>query len=285
MSLPYDAAIKDLVQSYPQDWLAGVGLPAAGPVAVVNVDLSTVTAAADAIFAVGDPPAYYVTFEFQSGRDAGLSRRVLVYNALLHQRFGLPVQSVVVLLRRAANDAALDGTVRYEVRAGLGGMDFRFEVVRVWERPADELLRGAVGMVPLAPLGALPPGLPPEVALAPVVRQLEERLVRETAPSDSARLLTAAFVLTGMRLSADAAAELFQGVRVVEESTTYQWIMEKGAIRHGRKMLLAQGRVKFGEPDAATRARIEAIDNLDQMDRLIERLILVNSWQELFEGT
>jgi hypothetical protein len=140
-------------------------------------------------------------------------------------------------------------------------------------------------MVPLAPLGALPPGLPPEVALAPVVRQLEERLVRETAPSDSARLLTAAFVLTGMRLSADAAAELFQGVRVVEESTTYQWIMEKGAIRHGRKMLLAQGRVKFGEPDAATRARIEAIDNLDQMDRLIERLILVNSWQELFEGT
>jgi hypothetical protein len=284
MSLPYDAAIKDLVQSYPEDWLAAVGLPAAGPVTAVNIDLSTVSAATDAIFAVGDPPIHYVTFDFQTGRDAGLSRRVLVYNAILHQRFGLPVHSVVVLLRRAANDAGLDGTVRYQVVSGLGGMDFRFEVMRIWERPADELLRGAVGILPLAPLGALPAGMTPEQALPAVIRQLEERLAREATPPGYAKLLTTAFVLTGMRLSAEVAAHLFHGVRIVEESTTYQWIMRKGEVRHARKTLLAQGRVKFGEPDAATMARVEALTDLDQMDRLIERLMLVNSWQELFES-
>src|SRR5581483_285647 len=118
MSLPFDATLKDLVQSFPRDWLAALGLPAAGPVATVNVDLSTVSAATDVVFALGDPPASYVTLDFQSSRDAGLSRRVLVYNALLHQRVLAPVHSVVVLLRREANDTALDGAVRYEAQPG-----------------------------------------------------------------------------------------------------------------------------------------------------------------------
>ena len=202
MSLPFDATLKDLVQSFPRDWLAALGLPAAGPVATVNVDLSTVSAATDVVFALGDPPASYVTLDFQSSRDAGLSRRVLVYNALLHQRVLAPVHSVVVLLRREANDTALDGAVRYEAQPGRGGLDFRFEVVRLWERPADELLRGTVGSLPVALLGALPKGLTPEEALPVVIRQVEERLVHEAAPPDTAKLMTAAFMLTGLRFSA-----------------------------------------------------------------------------------
>src|SRR5205823_2654034 len=140
-----------LVQSYPQDFLAVLGLTSPGPVTTVNVDLSTVTAATDVVFALGDPPVSYVTLDFQSGRDPGLSRRVLVYNVLLHQRVHRPVHSVVVLLRRAADDPNLDGTFRYEAQPGRGGLDFRFEVVRLWERPVDELLQGAVGTLPLAP--------------------------------------------------------------------------------------------------------------------------------------
>jgi hypothetical protein len=72
---------------------------------------------------------------------------------------------------------------------------------------------------------------------------------------------------------------------VFEESTYYQYILHKGALRHTRRFLLRQGRAKFGEPDAATVARIEAIDDLDQLDRLGERLVSVGSWQELFESS
>jgi hypothetical protein len=282
MSLPYDAAIKDLVQSYPEDWLAAVGMPAAGPVSAVNVDLSTVSAATDAIFAVGDPPTHYVTLDFQTGRDAGLSRRVLVYNALLHQRFGVPVQSVVVLLRRAANDAALAGRVQYEVRPGLGGMDFHFEVVRIWERPADELLRGAVGTLPLAPLGALPAGLTPRQGLPAVVNEMCDRLARELAPAAAGKLLAAAFALTGLRVSEEEVVQLYRGVGMLEESTSVQYLLRQGAIRELRKLLLRLGRSRFGEADSATGARIEAIDNLDELERLHERSLLVSTWQELF---
>src|SRR5437764_10121853 len=118
MSLPFDATLKDLVESYPQDWLTALGLTGPGPVATLNVDLSTVSAATDAVLALGDPPASLVTLDFQSGRDPELARRILVYNALLHQRFGVPVHSVVVLLRRVANDTGLDGVLRYEAQPG-----------------------------------------------------------------------------------------------------------------------------------------------------------------------
>lgn len=40
----YDATAKYLVETYPKDWLAFLGLPTSGTVTVINADLSTVTA-------------------------------------------------------------------------------------------------------------------------------------------------------------------------------------------------------------------------------------------------
>ena len=44
-------------------------------------------------------------------------------------------------------------------RSGRGSMDFSYEVVRLWERPAEELLAADLGVAPLAMLGRLPEGL------------------------------------------------------------------------------------------------------------------------------
>ena len=60
--------------------------------------------------------------------------------------------------------------------------------------------------------------------------------------------------------------------------------MQKGEVRHARKMLFVQGRAKFGEPDTASQLRLLGLDDLEVLDRLIERSVHVNSWQELFEG-
>jgi len=38
-------------------------------------------------------------------------------------------------------------------------MNFSYEVVRLWERAAEELLIGPLGTAPLAMLGALPEGV------------------------------------------------------------------------------------------------------------------------------
>lgn len=49
MSLPFDATLKELVRRYPLDWLAGLELDVQLPVRPLDVDLATVSAAADTV--------------------------------------------------------------------------------------------------------------------------------------------------------------------------------------------------------------------------------------------
>lgn len=49
----------------------------------------------------------------------------------------------------------MDGALHYAVRPGRGKMDFGYEVVRLWELPAEELLSRDLAVVPLSVLGRL----------------------------------------------------------------------------------------------------------------------------------
>jgi predicted transposase YdaD len=286
VSLPFDATLKELVQAYPRDWLAVLGLPATGPVIPLNVDLSTLSAAGDVVLGVGDPPELVVDLEFQSGRDPDLVNRLLLYHAALRHRYGVPVHTAVVLLRPAANVARMDGVLRYETQVGRAGLEFRFEVRRIWERPADELLQGTLGTLPLAPLGALPGGLGPMEALPAIIARIGERLRAEAPPAVAAKLMTAAYVLTGVRVTQDEVNRLYRGITMLEESTSYQYILKRGALERLRKLVLRLGRAKFAaEPDAAIVSRIEAVAEPDELDRLAERVLFVNSWAELIAGS
>ena len=69
MAKSYDAATKHLLEIDPPAWLAAVGLPATGPVRVIDSELSTVTAEADTVYRVGEPVDYLAHLEIQSGRD------------------------------------------------------------------------------------------------------------------------------------------------------------------------------------------------------------------------
>jgi Domain of unknown function (DUF4351) len=55
-------------------------------------------------------------------------------------------------------------------------------------------------------------------------------------------------------------------------------------VEGARHVLLRQGRAKFGEPDAATLAAIESLTDLGRIEQLGERLLQVNSWQELLSS-
>jgi hypothetical protein len=248
---------------------------------VLNVDLSTVTAASDVVIGRGQPPAALVDLNFQAGRDPALADRVLLYHALLRHRYRVPVHSLVVLLRRAADDPALTGRLRYRAVPRRGKMDFAFEVVRLWRVPVRRLLRGGVGTLPLALLGQTPTGVSPRAALADAVRRIDRRLEREADPADANQLMTAALVLAGLRMPPAAALTLFRRVRTMEESTTYQWILTQGELRGLRKTLLRLGRKQFGPPDEATAATINGIDDLDRLGRMSERVLDVSTWREL----
>jgi hypothetical protein len=72
----------------------------------------------------------------------------------------------------------------------------------------------------------------------------------------------------------------------LEDSSFYQVLLKEGReegrkqgeISGARKLLIRQGRIRFGRLDEATRAAIEAIDDLE---RLGERLLSTSSWSDL----
>ncbi|HZT80147.1 MAG TPA: hypothetical protein VFA26_07995, partial [Gemmataceae bacterium] len=231
MPKPFDATLKDLVRHDPLDWAVGLDDPSARRARVLTPDLSTRTAFADLVLEVG---RHLLHLEFQSSPDPDLPRRVFLYNALLHHHYGRPVHSVVVLLRPRADRGDLTGRLSYAVHPVRGGIDFRSEVVRLWQWPAAELLIAPHSMVPLAVLGRLPAGLPREEGLADVIRRMEERLMHE-APGRASDLLGAAYILVGAIVPRTTANRLFLGVPAVMESSTYRGLLQDGAINQARK--------------------------------------------------
>jgi hypothetical protein len=143
MSFRFDATMKDLGRDNPVDFLITFYRPPTGVVALLNPDLSTVTTAADFVLGLGDPLIEVVHIDFQTGPSAWKHASTLVYNALLHCNHHVPVHSIVILLRSEAAHTNLNGTVNYASRPEHGSMNFRYEVVRLWEWPAEPPRRSA----------------------------------------------------------------------------------------------------------------------------------------------
>src|SRR5256885_9403913 len=156
MALTFDATLKDMGRDCPLGFLAAFDRPPTVPVKLLNVDLSTVTTAADLILGLGDPLEEIVQLDFQSSAAAWKHADLVVYHALLFAHYHVPVHTVIILLRPEAAHSNLNGVIRYAPRPGRGSMDFSYEIVRLWERPAEELLTADLGVAPLAMLGRLP---------------------------------------------------------------------------------------------------------------------------------
>ena len=67
----------------------------------------------------------------------------------------------------------------------------------------------------------------------------------------------------------------------MEDSDTYLEILEEGAAKEARKFLLLLGTDRLGEPDRATKAALEAINDPERLEQLGRRMLQVGSWQEL----
>jgi hypothetical protein len=162
-------------------------------------------------------------------------------------------------------------------------MNFGYELVRLWARPAEELLRADLGVFPLAVLGRLPETLSLEDGLAFVAHSMAERLEKE-APLDKAKkLLTDAYLLTGLRVRRTVGAQIFRGVRVMEESDTYLAIVDEGREKQVKKDIINLGKLKLGALSQANESTLLAITDLERLERLLMRLFDAVSWQDLLD--
>jgi len=280
---PIDDVLKHLTELSPQDWVVRGGWPAAAA-ALIDADIGTISGAADKAIRVSSTPDWLLAIDFQSGHDS-LAKLpdLLLYNSALFKRHGLPVRTLLVLLHRGADSRKLTGL--YE--RGFPGEPFdaalRYRILRVWEVPAAAWLSGGLGLVPLAPLGSVQ-----KADLPAVVAQMKQRFDRE-APSQAKELWSAAYLLMGLRYESAIVQSLLRGVVNMKESTTYQAILKEGKAEgkaigkaeEARKMLLLQGRDRFGEPSAKIVSQLDAVTDLARLEALGLRLLHVKTWEEL----
>jgi len=164
-------------------------------------------------------------------------------------------------------------------------MDFAYQVVRLWERPAEELLAGELGLAPLAMLGRLPEGTTEEVGLAAVAQRLVGRLTSEGEPEQVVKLATMALLLTGLRVNRNVALNIFRGFQMLEESDTYLMILEQGEERGEERTrrgdILVIGEERFGAADASVREQLGNVTDLERLKRMVRKAVTAADWQEI----
>jgi len=279
VSKPFDATLKRLLEESPSDWPVLAGLPRA-PVEVIDADISTVTGASDKVLRVRDRPDWIMHVEFQRGPDQGLPRRTHVYNGILEDRHELLVRSVIVLLAPSADLSNLTGVYERGFAGEPPYLRFVYQVIRVWQLPVETLLSGGFGTLPLAPISAVT-----REEVSAVIERIKERLRGRREQALAKDLWTATYILLGMRYDRAFAKHLLRGVMAMEESTTYQAILEegalRGALREARKNLLLVGQARFRGTPPEVKKVIEAIADLAHLEDLLVRSQNSASWQEL----
>ena len=280
----FDTILKDVADKYPADWVGFLqrltGLPIGGEVEIVQPSLPAGTVEADRVYRLSLPGPMLLHTEWESSSERDRPDRFFVYNTLLTRQTGLPVQTVVVLLRRDANSSDLSGTLVRTLPNSREYLRWNYDVVRLWELPPGDLL-GHPGLTPLAPMGAVD-----EAGLPGLAQELHERWSQ--LPVRQARELVAATtILMGLRFESDVIRGLFREISAMKESVIYQEILEEGRelgrVDATRRMLIRTGNKRFGSTPSEVRAAISAIADLDRLDRMFDRVTEVDGWPAVLE--
>jgi hypothetical protein len=280
----FDATLNALIDDFVGDWAAFLaarcGVPP-GPASVLDTDLSA-TLQADRLFRIGGAPPAAVHLELESTGRLGMPDELLRYNVAARAAVGLPVHSVLVLLRPKATASDLTGQLEITGADGHPYLTFRYAVVRVWQESLASLLAAGPGVAPLALLtNAASSDLPAAFGA------FRDRLKASALPDNVERgLLGSTFVLCGLRYTPAQVDALYRNLSMtLEDSTTYQLIFSKGEARGEargeQKTVLLVGGQRFGAAPPPVEAALRAITDGARLERIAARLLTATDWNDL----
>jgi hypothetical protein len=129
-------------------------------------------------------------------------------------------------------------------------------------------------------LGRPAPGKTREQALPELIERMAAR-VRHLTRQKAADMFTAAFILSTMHVPPQVARGIINKVIAMEDFPGYLMILEEGAVKHTRELILKQGRVRLGEPTEKQKNKLNAIEDLDRLDRIALKVLSAKSWDAL----
>lgn len=300
MTRRFDATPKFLLELGPRDWLALIGRTTTAPVTIVESDLSTVSSQADKIVRVEESRPWLAHFEPFSSRDPQAPRRMCRYSIQIEEKLELPVWTAVILLRREADGPELTGSFRRFLPDGTCYDEFRYQVIRVWELETEELLRGGIATLPLAPISNVQRDQLPDV-----IARMRARIETVIPATEQKDFWTATAILLGARHEKSFVEGLLKGIANMRESSVVQAFLEEGrqegrqeglregiqqglheGLREGRcdearGMVLRVCSAHLGEPDLRISAWLDGLTDVNAIEAFGKRALKATSWEEL----
>jgi len=302
MSQPRDTASKGLADHDPEAFvrmiLRQLGREVHGEIVTVDSDLKTANLTADRVFRIDEPLPWLLVVESLGCRDPQILPRMDCYNAYAGYKYRLPAWSVLVLLSPKAELGDLitgyfEMSLPWQQAGGGSYRVFRFQVMRLWEIPWEEWLKGPASMLPFALLGKYP-----DEQVGNVVNQISRRIHQEVPLEVEIKLRAYAVFLIGVRFPLEVIMSMFPDLTdLLRESSTYKFAidqgraeglnegriagMNEGRIEQALRMLLQAGGRRFGEAPTEVRVALEQIHDAEKLERLFQRHWDVASWSEL----
>ena len=247
----YDNTCRFLAEHFSADfasWLLGE------PITLTEIqpsELSLDPIRADAMILLQSEDSI-LHIEFQTLPKENIPFRMLDYRVRGNRRYkGKTMRQVVIYLKSSTSPLI------HQTSYDLERTHHEFDVVRLWEQPAELFLQYP-GLLPFAALGRSDSPAEMLRQVAQIVEQIEE-------PTTQANLIAASAILAGLRLEEDV---IYRLVRrdIMQESVIYRSIQEETEIRAKRAIALnlLRGGVDINLIASSTGLPIEEVQKLQQ---------------------
>lgn len=265
----YDNVCKFLAENYSRDfaqWLLGE------PISFTQLspsELSLEPIRADALILL-ESDQIILHLEFQTNPDPKMSFRMLDYRTRVYRRFPKKtMRQVVIYLKETSSPLVQENAFI------LPNTRHEYEVLRLWEIPAEEML-GLSGLLPLANLGKTPNR--PEI-----LRQVAAKIDNIEGRTEKSNLAAATAILAGLVLSKEIIGSLLRE-EIMRESVIYQDIRESGKAQGRREeavsLILRLLNRRLGEISSTLGQQIREL-SLEQLETLGEALLDFTSLTDL----
>ena len=123
------------------------------------------------------------------------------------------------------------------------------------------------------------------IGLQAVAKEIGRRLHAEGDFANGDRIVTMITVLMKLRYNAMTTLDFINSIPDAEEYPGFKMFLDRGRsdgrTKEARSLLLRVGRKKFGPPTAAHEAAIDELSDLARLEALCEKLLDVNTWDDL----
>ncbi|MDE2725582.1 MAG: hypothetical protein OXI59_19605 [Gemmatimonadota bacterium] len=280
----YDTISKDLIQTYPKDFIRlTFGQDDVEVLEILDTEQNTVeTRHTDSLIRVhiaGEEALIHT--EFQTTDDPSMPLRMAGYMIRAIEQYNLPIYSSVIYLRRNAGRRD-PGHFIHKMSGHLAVI--KYSVIRLSEIDGQDILDGGPsGLFPFASLMKRPVGIDSEAWLHHCVDAANTLRVDESIKVD---ILERLMILSGLEYDSALINRILsqEGLMdaIMRESSFTQYIMKQGIERGERDRAIADIievlEIRFDLPETdPLSARIAAVTDLYHLKQLLRSAVQVSS--------